>query len=737
MQSDSNSAVSSLQLNPREQLYYSELFAAADSGKLGYLTGQAAVAFMSRSNLRQQQLAEIWQLADTDGRGVLDRTAFFRAMKLIAAAQSGWNISAQSLYAQDLPLPHITGFSQSPILAQASQRNELQSNAAPLGPTEADKQKFIALFNQANPVNGILPGDKLKDILLRSRLPNEQLGQIWNLADVRRSGSFNQDEFIIAMYFVQGLMDGTIKTLPATLPASLHNSSANSSFPQYGQPNLQASKQNVDDNLPLGTLARQLTGSPQTFQNVPPLSPITRHLTGSPTLSRASPSRSATLTSLGASAFNFAPQWDISTEEKRKFDQFFDNIDSDMQGRVEGSDAVDFFSRSGLPSDDLARIWDLADIRHQGSLSRDEFAVAMYLIQRRMGGHDIPRELPRSLVPPSMREGRPNMQVNSPKQQAPIDPFSEAPAMQSYPQGWISPQTTGMTASSIGASKAAPQNSEDMDLLGDFDADTSLKYTEETKNVNALHTELLKIGNDLPQVTQKRQTLEAQLASIKDQYAKLEKALTQQKSMQQSEESALESLKARRDAEQPGVSDLSNEYEAAEKAVQEVRQQKDALEAQIQASKAEANECRAKVRQIQEEANKLRAQLEALRKEGKVAKLDLETEAAIKAAEAHARSGERTQVSSSASLFGDQTEDKFKASSEATGSPVRPVPSASQSGNQYGQQKATMSGATAAADLNDPFAIFTDSFDDTNSKFRSQGPVRSEDAFNSAFPSFD
>lgn len=67
-----------------------------------------------------------------------------------------------------------------------------------------------------------------------------------------------------------------------------------------------------------------------------------------------------------------------------------------------------FFSTSNLPEEILAQIWDLADINKAGRLSRDEFAIAMYLIrqQRTSPGASLPEVLPPNLIPPSMRQPR-------------------------------------------------------------------------------------------------------------------------------------------------------------------------------------------------------------------------------------------------------------------------------------------------------------------------------------------
>lgn len=53
---------------------------------------------------------------------------------------------------------------------------------------------------------------------------------------------------------------------------------------------------------------------------------------------------------------------------------------------------------------DSADARDLADIRHEGKLTRDEFAVAMHLINTKLAGQDVPTTVPNSLIPPSLRE---------------------------------------------------------------------------------------------------------------------------------------------------------------------------------------------------------------------------------------------------------------------------------------------------------------------------------------------
>ena len=66
---------------------------------------------------------------------------------------------------------------------------------------------------------------------------------------------------------------------------------------------------------------------------------------------------------------------------------------------------------------------DLADLNNDGRLTRDGFAVALYLIQGKLAGKDIPTTLPASLIPPSMRAAP--VPTASPFQPPPSEPLRD------------------------------------------------------------------------------------------------------------------------------------------------------------------------------------------------------------------------------------------------------------------------------------------------------------------------
>lgn len=67
-------------------------------------------------------------------------------------------------------------------------------------------------------------------------------------------------------------------------------------------------------------------------------------------------------------------------------------LDSEMHPSQRVANVVvrDIWSRSRLPRDELAEVWDLVDRAHNGSLSRREFVVGLWLIDQRLRGRKIP-----------------------------------------------------------------------------------------------------------------------------------------------------------------------------------------------------------------------------------------------------------------------------------------------------------------------------------------------------------
>lgn len=197
-------------------------------------------------------------------------------------------------------------------------------------------------------------------------------------------------------------MNKTVSQLPSVLPAGVYDQAS-------------GGRQRPQSPLVSSPIQKQLTGgsqagspppnrqvrfaavggkdSPQSITAVPPVQ--------SPPVGGAAPLP----TPMTHTANTHTDE--ISAEEKSGYDGFYDSLNPSGNGVLEADKAVDFFSKSGLPIEVLANLWDLADVRKTGSLSKDEFAIAMHLIHGCLAGKPLPSTLPESLIPGSLRSNAP------------------------------------------------------------------------------------------------------------------------------------------------------------------------------------------------------------------------------------------------------------------------------------------------------------------------------------------
>ncbi|KAI1368912.1 hypothetical protein F5Y08DRAFT_206972 [Xylaria arbuscula] len=383
MATDSNfgGGAPNLNLSPEEKRVYGLLFRQADTESVGVVTGEVAVQFFEKTRLDSRILGEVWQIADRENRGFLEATGFGVALRLIGHAQAGREPTSE-LALQQGPLPKFDGINIGPPPASPAPLQQQSSGTGPIRipPLTPEKvSQYAAIFENQSLQNGILPGGPAKTIFEKSQLPNEVLGRIWQLADTEQRGGLVLTEFVIAMHLLTSMKTGALRALPSILPAPLYEAAT-----RRGPP---ASRQSPTiTGAQVSAIPRQLSGSAQ---------PRTSSPLGRPPL--------------GPQGLGIAPQatgsdWLVAPGDKAKYDQFYADLDKTNKGYITGEEAVPFLSQSKLSEDALAQVWDLADINSEGRLTKDTFAVAMYLIrQHRTKGGPLPTTLPLNLVPPSLR----------------------------------------------------------------------------------------------------------------------------------------------------------------------------------------------------------------------------------------------------------------------------------------------------------------------------------------------
>ncbi|KAF4636524.1 hypothetical protein G7Y89_g1553 [Cudoniella acicularis] len=377
----------SLNLTPEEKRVFGQLFRQADTEGIGVVTGEVAVKFFEKTRLEPRILGEIWQIADKENRGLLTPAGFGIVLRLIGHYQAGRD-PTPDLALRPGPLPKFDGGSpagisptiQPPPGPPPSALQPQGSGSGPIRvpPLTPDKAgQYAALFEKSGAQNGHLPGEQAKQIFERAGLPNDVLGRIWMLADTEQRGSLQVTEFVIAMHLLASFKAGALRALPSVLPAGLYEAAARR------PPSRQSS-----GSLP--AIPRQFSGAGAMRAG----SPLSRPAFAAPPPQIPQYS--------GATG-----DWAITPSDKGKFDSIYHSLDKSNKGFITGDEAVPFFSESKLPEEALAQIWDLADINSAGRLTRDEFAVAMYLIRQQRGKRDgresLPATLPPNLIPPSMR----------------------------------------------------------------------------------------------------------------------------------------------------------------------------------------------------------------------------------------------------------------------------------------------------------------------------------------------
>lgn len=187
-----------------------------------------------------------------------------------------------------------------------------------------------------------------------------------SLADTKTRGALDSTDFIIGMYLIQASMSSPSFLLPATLPSWLYDQAAQNldmnatvvshttggSASALGSP-LQSSFQPPRTYAVPGIIASGTNVfSAQHHGQQSPQTP-SRQSTSGFARSSASPPLAGSLYATRP----FSQAWDVSPEAKASSDSFFDGLDSQRRGYIEGDVAVTFMLESNLPQSELAQIW--------------------------------------------------------------------------------------------------------------------------------------------------------------------------------------------------------------------------------------------------------------------------------------------------------------------------------------------------------------------------------------------
>ncbi|XP_064808348.1 epidermal growth factor receptor substrate 15-like 1 isoform X2 [Oncorhynchus masou masou] len=556
---------------------YENFYRQVDPGNTGRVGPTEAALFLKKSGLPDVTLGKIWDLADPDGKGFLDKQGFYVALRLVACAQSGQDVSLTSLNLT-IPPPKFKDTS-SPSLSTSSVSSEPHWAVRP-----EEKSKFDGIFESLAPVSGLLSGDKVKPVLINSKLPLDVLGKVWDLSDIDKDGHLDRDEFAVAMHLVYRALEK--EPVPSVLPSSL-----------------------IPPNKRKKSLVGSLPGTVPVLPASPPppkdsLRSTPSHGSMNSLNSAGSLSPKHTLKSAQHSV-----NWVVPVTDRGRFDEIFLKTDLDLDGFVSGMEVKDIFMHSGLPQNLLAHIWALADTRQMGKLTREQFALAMHFIQQKVSkGMDPPQALTPEMIPPSER-GTP------------------VPIM----SGYVTPVSSEMAAlsemrrdssSSVGSGSEFTGIKELDDISQEiaqlqrekFTLEQDIRDAEEA--IRHKSSEVQEMQNDLDRETCSLQELEAQkqdaqerLEEMDQQKAKLEDMLNDVRIQCNEESQMISSLQNQIHSQETDLQSQEEELSRAKADLNRLQLEESQMEQSLTAGKFQLETIIRSLKATQDEINQARSKL--------------------------------------------------------------------------------------------------------------------------------
>jgi epidermal growth factor receptor substrate 15 len=169
-----------------------------------------------------------------------------------------------------------------------------------------------------------------------------------NLADTQDRGALDSTDFAIGMYLIQASMSGHLSVIPPSLPQSLYDQAAGVISHATG-----GSASGSVFPPPTSRVPHQYTGPSSQLL----LQPDNTGSAKGPRL----PARPLTIGNAPSSPFGTGQtrvhKWDVTPEDKAKADRFFDTLDPQKKGYIEGDVAVPFMLESKLDGEVLAQVW--------------------------------------------------------------------------------------------------------------------------------------------------------------------------------------------------------------------------------------------------------------------------------------------------------------------------------------------------------------------------------------------